>query len=323
MVGTAVGHVIVILLVILLCIVPPQPMNFGGQGDGFLGTGSGDSGVGSGSGDSGTGSGAGESGDGSGASTETSTDSGSAIAAPETESLDAETDDLPTEVTDASTAEESGRIFNEPEPLPATSNTIQPIDPPKKKKPARTTSRKSGRSGSSGAKTFSGMKVKGDLALVCDVSGSMAADFPKLVKELRRKFPRDTPLILVQGCFFDEYRPSYGWPAPSGGVPYVEERYRQDRHSYMANNTTQAIIFAVKELERDTVIFNNDLQDGGTLRAIASLETVWKERPFMLSGRSLNCDCPRELRAFIRKTGGDFKVDTIGRQAAPARPWQP
>jgi hypothetical protein len=283
-VGTAVGHVIVILLVILLCIVPPRPMNFGGQGDGFLGTGSGDSGAGSGSGDSGT-------------------------------------DDPPTEVTEASTAEESGRNLREP--LPPTANTIQPLDPPKKKKPARTASRKSGWSDSSGAKTFSGMKVKGDLALVCDVSVSMSSDFPKLVKELRRKFPRDTPLILVKGCAFDEYQPGGPWPVQAQLVPYVEARYQQDRHAYTARNTTDAIVFAVKELERDTVIFNNDLQDGGTLRAIASLETVWKERPFMLSGRSLNCDCPPELRAFIRKTGGDFKVDTIGRQAAPARLWQP
>jgi hypothetical protein len=50
--------------------------------------------------------------------------------------------------------------------------------------------------------TLVGVKVRGKIALVCDISGSMKKDFPPLVEELRKNFPSDTPLILVQGCHF-------------------------------------------------------------------------------------------------------------------------
>ena len=74
---------------------------------------------------------------------------------------------------------------------------------------------------------------------------------------------------------------------------------------------------------RDTVMFNNDLQDGGSQKAIQAFETLWKRRAFTLSGRSLNCDAPNVLKGFIKKSGGDFKVDPIARTVLPARVWGP
>ncbi len=68
-------------------------------------------------------------------------------------------------------------------------------------------------------------------------------------------------------------------------------------------------------------MFNNDLQDGGSTKAIEAFEALWEKCPFTLSGRSLNCDAPQILKDFIQKTGGDFKVDPINRTVQPARSW--
>jgi hypothetical protein len=174
---------------------------------------------------------------------------------------------------------------------------------------------------------IAGVKVKGEIALVCDISGSMHQDFPPLVAELRSKFPKDTPLILVPGCVFlppnaGNLRPtkirdsSLGATCRVAGVDFAS-----DDHVYYAASTTDAILMAVKLFRRDTVMFNNDLQDGGSLRAIAAFEELLQQRRFTLSGRSLNRDAPDELKAFIRKTGGDFKVDPINRAVAPAINW--
>ena len=172
-----------------------------------------------------------------------------------------------------------------------------------------------------------GVRVKGKIALVCDISGSMSRDFPPLVNELRSNFPVDTPLILVVGCHFDE--PNSGNHRPiklseSGASQHVlGVDLSNDRHVYYATNTTDAVILAIKYFRRDTVMFNNDLQDGGSMRAIEAFEDLWKKRAFTLSGRSLNCDAPRVLRAFIGKSGGDFKMDPISRVVRPATEWTP
>jgi hypothetical protein len=70
-------------------------------------------------------------------------------------------------------------------------------------------------------------------------------------------------------------------------------------------------------------MFNNDLQDSGSKSAIAAFDTLWQQRNFTLAGRSLNCDAPEVLKEFIKKSGGDFKVDPISRVVQPARPWRP
>lgn len=165
-----------------------------------------------------------------------------------------------------------------------------------------------------------GVKVKGSIALVCDISGSMQEDFPPLYKELRRKFPKTTPLILVPGCHF---------PQPAQSVVTKHERgsfmsapgTENDPHIYLAQNTTDAIIFAVEKLQRRTVMFNCDLQDGGSQLSIKAFEKLFRHQRFTLSGRSLNCNAPKCLLDFIRHSGGDFKVDTISRASAAAVPW--
>ena len=173
---------------------------------------------------------------------------------------------------------------------------------------------------------FFGVKVKGRIALVCDTSGSMAEDFPPLVRELREKFAKDTPLILVEGCHFAPPTGLGGRPTKLGGgggsVVFAVD-FSNDPHVYRAANTTDAILYAVEELKRDTVMFNNDLQDSGSLQAIAAFEELLKRRRFTLSGRSLNCDAPDILKEFIRKTDGDFKLDPINRQKSPAAHWSP
>jgi hypothetical protein len=172
---------------------------------------------------------------------------------------------------------------------------------------------------------FKGIKVKGTLALVCDTSGSMGQDFPPLVKELRDKFPRDTPLILVEGCAFGPGDPQQQPIRFSGtgrrDVYGVD--FSNDPHVYVSNNTTDAILMAVRELRRNTVIFNNDLQDGGTQQAIQAFEDLRTRRPFTLSGRSLNRDAPEVLKNFITSSGGEFKVDVISRQMTSATTWGP
>lgn len=174
---------------------------------------------------------------------------------------------------------------------------------------------------------IAGVKVRGRIALVCDISGSMTQDFPPLVNELRSKFPKDTPLILVEGCCFRGPDASNQRP-----IKLSEARGRQrilgvdlsnDRHVYYSTSTTDSIILAIKHFRRDTVMFNNDLQDGGSLKAIEAFEELWKKRAFTLSGRSLNRDAPQVLQEFIRKSGGDFKVDPIKRSVSPATTWRP
>ena len=71
-------------------------------------------------------------------------------------------------------------------------------------------------------------------------------------------------------------------------------------------------------LGRRTVMFNNDLQDGGSERAIDAFEELYETHPFTLSGRSLNCDAPFRLKRFIKKSGGEFRVDPISRRIMPA-----
>lgn len=182
-----------------------------------------------------------------------------------------------------------------------------------------------GGGGGSDVRDFLGVRVKGKIALVCDISGSMTSDFPILVRQLREKFPKDTPLILVEGCHFG---PAGSAPPPqksNGPIPYMNtgQPLENDPHTYYCSNTTDAIIFAVEELNRNTVMFNSDLQDGGSQKAIDDLERVRKKRKFVLSGRSLNCDAPERLLAFIKSSGGDFKVDTLTRTKMPAVPWGP
>ena len=175
-------------------------------------------------------------------------------------------------------------------------------------------------------KTIGGVKVKGKIALVCDVSGSMLSDFPILVRELREKFPSDTPLLLVNGCNFSPPNPGRQPPRKLAEMPGRASQvsgvnFDDDEHVYYANTTSDAIIFAVKELRRGTVMFNNDLQDGGSIRAIDAFEDLREEYPFVLSGRSLNRDAPKILHDFIEASGGEFKLDPIGRQPQPAMPW--
>ncbi|MCA9124126.1 MAG: DUF4339 domain-containing protein [Planctomycetaceae bacterium] len=185
----------------------------------------------------------------------------------------------------------------------------------------------SGGGSGGGMQTIGGVKVKGTIALVCDVSGSMAGDFPALVRELRRKFPRNTPLILIPGCNFAPPSPVAAEPQKlietGMSMPYVGAEFVNDQHVYYGVNTTEAVIFAVEKLHRRTVVFNNDLQDGGSESAIDAFEELRKRRPFTLSGRSLNCEAPPQLLKFIKASGGDFKVDTIGRTRMPAVQWYP
>ena len=172
-----------------------------------------------------------------------------------------------------------------------------------------------------------GVKVKGSIALVCDVSGSMYNDFPPLYKELRTRFPTSTPLILVPGCAFyqptqsevKKLSPEEAAYVVAPGIPGIE----RDKNIYSAQNTTDAIIFAVEKLKRRTVMFNCDLQDGGSESAIDAFEKLLRRHRFTLSGRSLNCKAPKCLLNFIRKSDGDFQVDTISRASAEAVPWGP
>lgn len=181
-----------------------------------------------------------------------------------------------------------------------------------------------GGGGGGGDDMFKGVRVRGKIALVCDVSGSMAADFPILVRELREKFPKDTPLIIVPGCSFPPPNPGAQPPQKLvGQMPYMGNEFADDPHAYTCNSTTDAIIFAVEVLKRNTVMFNNDLQDGGSESAIDALEELRKKKKFALSGRSLNCDAPPRLLEFIKSSKGDFKVDPLSRTKSPAVAWYP
>jgi GYF domain 2 len=183
--------------------------------------------------------------------------------------------------------------------------------------------------GSDQERMLAGVKVKGSIALICDISGSMSQDFPPLVKELRQKFPKSTPLVLVEGCDFRPANPNAQPPQKiTGGyfpvmLPLGTEYLLDDPHVFLADSTTDAIIYAVKMWKRRTVMFNNDLQDGGSERSIYDFEVLRKKFKFTLSGRSLNCDAPVRLRQFINKSGGEFKVDTIGRTKMQAVQWAP
>jgi hypothetical protein len=107
-------------------------------------------------------------------------------------------------------------------------------------------------------------------------------------------------------------------------MPYMGNEFANDPHAYTCNSTTDAIIYAATELKRDTVMFNCDLQDSGSEQSIVAFEELRKKKKkFMLSGRSLECEAPERLRAFIKLTGGGFKVDPINRAVSPARPWSP
>lgn len=180
-----------------------------------------------------------------------------------------------------------------------------------------------GGGGGNGDAIFVGVRVKGKIALVCDVSGSMGTDFPLLVRELRKKFPKDTPLILVNGRYFAPPNPGAPPQKLVGHMPYMGNEFADDPNAYTCASTTDAIIFAVEELKRNTVMFNNDLQDSGSESAIDAFEEVRKKRKFTLSGRSLNCDAPPRLLEFIKATKGDFKVDPLTRTKSPAMPWGP
>ena len=169
--------------------------------------------------------------------------------------------------------------------------------------------------------TMAGVKVYGSIALVCDISGSMQSDLPSLIKELRSNFPADTPLIFVHGCSF--LPPSNSKPTKGlSGYSFALMSLMHDQHVYSCRSTTDAIIFAAQDLKRDTVMFNNDLQDSSSERAIHALEKLHKEIPFRLSGRSLQRDAPACLLNFIKMTGGDFVVDPINRVKQPALPWR-
>lgn len=167
--------------------------------------------------------------------------------------------------------------------------------------------------------TVAGVKVYGSIALVCDISGSMQNDLPNLLTELREKFPEETPLLLVRGCSFS--LPTRAKPIQTrqftqfAGIPI------QGLNTYSCQTITDAILFAATELRRDTVMFNCDLQDGGSERAIAAFEKAYESQPFRLSGRSLERDAPERLLQFIQDSGGDFIVDPIYRIKQPALRW--
>lgn len=214
------------------------------------------------------------------------------------------------------------------EPPPSAVFRVQRFEnPPEPAEDAEEEGANGGGSGGGVTQTIGGVKVKGAIALVCDVSGSMAGDFPVLVQELRRKFPRNTPLILIEGCHFASPVPNAPEPQRLKDMqmqmPYVGGAFANDEHVYYGTNTTDAVIFAVEKLRRRTVVFNNDLQDSGSESAIDAFEELRKRHKFTLSGRSLNCEAPPRLLKFIKVSGGDFKVDTIGRARMPAVPWVP
>ncbi len=184
-------------------------------------------------------------------------------------------------------------------------------------------------------RVFLGVKVKGEIALVCDVSGSMSSDFPVLYRELRKTFPKTTPLILVNGCNFGPPNPTAARPIPySDDLSTSMELFTigiaadptigiaNDPHVYLAVSTTDAIIWAVEELRRSTVMFSNDLQDGGSKMAIDAFRKMREKRQFTLSGRSVNRDAPQCLLDFIVQSGGQFVVDTINRSREPAVSWE-
>jgi len=214
---------------------------------------------------------------------------------------------------------------------PSTAASIAPVlpksVPPRFGSGGETGDGESGEGGSEEPDEFMGVKVKGSIALVCDISGSMHADFPRLYQELRENFRRSTPIILVNGCHFGA--PGTGVTPPRKaargevGVYAPDSRLGRDRYVYVAQNTTDAIIFSVEKLRRRTVMFNNDLQDGGSKSAIDAFRQLRRKQRFTLSGRSLNCDAPACLLDFIKSSGGDFKVDTINRTRAAAVSWNP
>jgi hypothetical protein len=182
---------------------------------------------------------------------------------------------------------------------------------------------------------FLGVKVKGAIALVCDVSGSMSSDFPVLYRELRKTFPKTTPLILVNGCNFGPPNSTAAFPSPYSDDLSISTEFStigiaaapvigiaNDPHVYLADSTTDAIIWAVEELRRSTVMFSNDLQDGGSKMAVDAFRKKREKRQFTLSGRSVNRDAPQCLLNFIVQSGGQFVVDTIDRSREPAVSWE-
>jgi|GEM_PF-3311883 len=179
-----------------------------------------------------------------------------------------------------------------------------------------------GGGGGSDGSEFLGLKVRGKLGLVCDISGSMTQDFPPLVRELRKRYPK-APLILVPGCYFGPATGDVPRKDTTSLLGMVGPEFASDPNVYMCNNTTDAILYLVSELKTDTVHFNNDLQDSGSESAVTALSELWKKKKFQLNGRSLNCDAPECLQEFIKKTKGEFRVDPISRTIAPARPWSP
>ncbi len=328
--GIGIGTAIIIFLLLLLLLT------WGGGGNGFAGGGGGTgNGQGSGSGDGvgpgqgtgmggGSGGGIGNSSGGSGNQAQ-GTGGGTGDQAPGGPTEDG---------TTSATGDEGTKSMGDGEdpdakPLPNTF-TIQKVKPTPGGGASKTQGEGGGGmfggggGGGTDGKDFFGVKVKGKIALVCDVSGSMGTDFPILVRELRKKFPKDTPLIIVNGCHFAPPTPG-GQPPQKlmGPMPYMGNEFANDPNAYTANNTTDAIIFAVEELRRNTVMFNNDLQDSGSESAIDAFEELWKEKKFTLSGRSLNCDAPPRLLEFIKKSKGEFKLDPLTRTKSPAQAWSP
>ncbi|MEO2035404.1 MAG: hypothetical protein ABGZ35_25275 [Planctomycetaceae bacterium] len=327
LIGTSLGHSVVALLVLLLWILPSFQTGSGSVGTSGVGTGTAETGPGSGAGASG--SGFADSGDqssgrrkgersipGSPASSSSQTE-GSTTAEVElaTES-DIETNQSSPPTRELDKADPNAFGIASLDPPPSAADTMDGDE--------------DGFEGDSGSgseveKVFMGVKVKGSIALVCDISGSMHSDFPVLYRELRRKFPRNTPLILVVGCNFAPPNPTS--PTPQKG-PFPDTyglgpRFAKDRYVYTSQNTTDAIIFSVERLKRRTVMFNNDLQDGGSEQAIDAFMELRRKRRFTLSGRSLNCNAPDCLRRFIKRSGGDFKVDPISRTRSSAVNWTP
>jgi len=325
--GTLIGLLSVGLCVALLLLIvfpdPPRTAGGGGIGDAGEGSGYGD-GVGDGIGTEGDGLAAtdGE-GDGYGGVGQPNENPGKPTSQSETTGA-SDDDDGKLLVADANE--------NTPTRKPVVTKTemsIAPLRPTGEQ--ARTGGGgdtgdgEAGAGGSAEEKEFLGVKVRGSIALVCDVSGSMSSDFPILYRELRENFPKSTPLIMVPGCNFSAPNPTAAEPQKGPGIPIFipVPGIETDPHVYMAQSTTDAIIYAVEKLKRRTVMFNNDLQDGGSESAIAAFQQLRRRRRFTLSGRSLNCNAPECLLKFIRQTRGDFKVDTISRSPAPARSWSP
>ena len=177
--------------------------------------------------------------------------------------------------------------------------------------------------GGQGTGTLGGIPVYGSVTLVCDVSGSMRGDLPELLKELSRKFPGST-VILVEGCRLDGWDQSH---QDSNRHWYSLQElqikeYRElglDLH-FKSGGQPSSGLFDAADQPSAGVIFNCDLQDGISREFATKLTDYYLKRGKTLSCRSLGCDSPSEFTALLERTGGKFRLDVIDRKPSPALP---